>query len=52
MGPMKSKSLGGSIYVLTYIDRHTEYSYAYLLKRKSEQFSFFKDFKAMYEKQK
>jgi hypothetical protein len=42
MGPMKSKSLGGSRYVLTYIDSHTEYSYAYLLKRNQNSFHFSK----------
>ena len=51
MGPMKIKSLSGSRYVLTYICGHTEFSFVYLLKSKSEQFSFFKEFKAMYEKQ-
>ena len=50
MGPVKS-SLGGCQYVLTYICSQTEYSTVYLLKNKSEQFSFFKEFRAEYEKQ-
>ncbi len=50
MGPIKS-SLGGCRYVLTYICSKTEYSFVYLLKNKHEQFKFFKQFKALYEKQ-
>lgn len=47
MGPMKTKSLSGCRYILTYICSHTEFSYVYLLKHKSEQsfgqfFSFFR----------
>ncbi len=38
MGPMRHKSLSGSRYVLTYIDSHTDYSFIYLLKNKSEQY--------------
>ncbi len=51
MGPMKTKTLSGCRYVLTYICSNTEYSYVYLLKSKNEQSSFFKEFKALYEKQ-
>ena len=58
MGPIKKQSLwdfmklqSGCRYVLTYICSHTEYSFVYLLKNKSEQCSFFKEFKAFYEKQ-
>ena len=53
MGPIKKKSLQicWCRYVLTYICSHTEYSFIYLLKNKSEQCSFFKEFKAFYEKQ-
>ncbi len=51
MGPIKNTSLGGCRYVLTYICAQTEYSYVYLLKNKSEQFEYFKIFKAMYENQ-
>ena len=51
MGPMKTKSLSGCRYVLTYICSHTEFSYVYLLKSKSEQSYYFKEFKALYENQ-
>ena len=48
---MRNKSLSGCSYVLTYICSHTEDSFVYLLKSKSEQSSYFKEFKVMYEKQ-
>ena len=51
MGPMKTTSMSGCRYVLTYICSQTEYSYVYLLKSKSEQEKYFKVFKAFYEKQ-
>ena len=51
MGPIKNKSLSHCKYVLTYMCSHTEYSYVYLLKNKSEQSQHFKDFKALYENQ-
>ena len=50
MGPIES-SPGGCQYVLTYICSHIEYSTVYLLKHKSEQASFFKEYRAEYEKQ-
>jgi hypothetical protein len=51
MGPMNQVSQSGCKYVLTYICSHTEYSYVYLLKHKSEQCIIFKEFKLMFEKQ-
>lgn len=51
MGPMRKNSMSGCRYVLTYICGHTEYSYVYLLKSKSEQALRFKEFKALYERQ-
>ena len=51
MGAMKIKTLSGCRYVLTYICSHTEFSYVYLMKQKSEQFEFFKEFKSLYENQ-
>ncbi len=50
MGPIKS-SLGGCRYILTYICSHIEYSDVYLLKHKSEQASYFKEYRAKYEKE-
>ena len=50
MGPIEA-SLGGCRYILTYICSKTEYSTVYLLKEKSEQASFFKEYRADYEKQ-
>ena len=48
MGPIKA-SIGGCRYVLTFLCSQTEYSFVYLLKNKSEQSKYFREFKALYE---
>ena len=50
-GPMKTPSLGGSIYFLTFIDDFSRKTWVYFLKYKSETFGKFKEFKAFVEKQ-
>jgi hypothetical protein len=50
-GPMKTPSLGGSIYFLTFIDDYSRKTWVYFLKHKSETFDKFKEFKAFVEKQ-
>jgi hypothetical protein len=50
MGPIK-ETIVGCRYALTYICSETQYSFQYLLKKKSEQSKFFKEFKALYERQ-
>lgn len=50
-GPMKTQSLGGSIYFLTFIDDFSRNIWIYFLKQKSEAFEKFKELKTLVEKQ-
>ena len=50
-GPMKTTSLAGSHYVLTFIDDYTRKTWVYFLKQKSEVFEKFCHFKALVENQ-
>ena len=50
-GPMKTPSIGGNRYILTFIDDYSRKLWVYFLKEKSEVFNFFKIFKAYVEKQ-
>jgi hypothetical protein len=50
-GPMQTDSIGGSFYVLTFIDDYSRMTWVYFIRSKSETFSKFKEFKAMTEKQ-
>ena len=50
-GPMSTKSLGGSTYLLMFTDDFSRYRVGYLLKQKSEAFARFQEYKAMAEKQ-
>ena len=50
-GPMKTTSLGGNQYFLTFIDDFSRKTWIYFLKEKSEVFYYFKIFKALVEKQ-
>jgi hypothetical protein len=50
-GPMQTESIGGSFYVLTFIDDYSRMTWVYFIRSKSETFSRFKEFKAMKEKQ-
>ena len=49
-GKVNAKSLSGSEYFLTFIDDRTRYSWVYILKRKSDVFQTFREWKAMAEK--
>ena len=48
---MRTKSIGGSCYFLTFIDDYNRKNWVYFLKQKSETFVKFKEFKALVEKQ-
>ena len=48
-GPMRSESLGGARYVLTFIDDKSRKVFCYFLKSKSEVLERFKNFKAFVE---
>ena len=50
MGPVRIESRSGCRYVLTYLCGHSEFSFTYLMKLKSEQTECFKTFKAEYER--
>ena len=46
-GPMKTESIGGAKYFLTFIDDYSRYCTVYFLKQKSGVFSKFKEFEAL-----
>ena len=50
VGPLQIRTLGGSQYLITFIDDYSKWTVAYLMKQKSEAFERFKEFKAMAEK--
>eukprot|EP00253_Pinus_taeda_P018864 PITA_18864 len=50
-GPMKTPSLAGSQYFLTFIDDFTRKTWVYFLKNKSEVFEKFRNFKTLVENQ-
>lgn len=50
-GPMKTPSLVGKVYLLTFIDDYIRKTWIYLLKQKSKAFFVSKRFKAMVEKE-
>jgi hypothetical protein len=50
-GPMQTRSLGGAFYFLLFIDDCTRYTWVYFLRRKSDVFKYFKEFRTMVEKQ-
>ena len=49
--PMQTRSLGGAFYFLLFIDDCTRYTWVYFLRRKSDVFEYFKEFRNMVEKQ-
>jgi hypothetical protein len=51
-GPMQTRSLGGAFYFLLFIDDCTRYTWVYFLRRKSDAFEYFKEFRTMVGKQK
>ncbi|KAJ0599629.1 putative RNA-directed DNA polymerase [Helianthus annuus] len=50
-GPMRTESIGGCRYFITFIDDYTRKTWVYFLKFKSEALNYFKIFKALNEKQ-
>ncbi|MCO5603674.1 hypothetical protein L7F22_057825 [Adiantum nelumboides] len=50
-GPSQTTSMGGAHYFLTFVDDMSRKVWVYFLKNKSEVFSYFKQFKAMVEKE-
>jgi len=50
-GPMKTKTLGGCLYFVTFIDDHSRKVCAYTLKRKDHVLDVFKQFQASTERQ-
>jgi hypothetical protein len=49
-GPMQTRSLGGAFYFMLFIDDCTRYTWVYFLRRKSNVFDYFKEFRTMVEK--
>ena len=49
-GKIKTKSLGGAEYFVTFIDDQSRYVWTYVLKHKSEVFKRFTEWKAMVER--
>ena len=50
-GPMRTSSIGGCNYFLTFIGDYSKKTWVYFLKHKSETFSCFQQFKALVENQ-
>lgn len=50
-GPMKTKTLGGCSYFVTFIDDHSRKVWVYTLKSKDQVFDVFKQFHALVERQ-
>jgi hypothetical protein len=50
-GPMQTRSLGGAYYFLLFIDDCTRYTWVYFLRKKSDVFEYFKEFKNMVERE-
>ena len=46
-GPVKFPSLGKSVYYVSFIDDFSKNTWIYFLKKKSEVFDIFKEFKAL-----
>ena len=45
-GPMSTQAKGGYEYFITFTDDYSRYGYVYLMRRKSEVFEKFKEFRA------
>jgi len=50
-GPMQTMSLGGARYFLIFVDDRSRFTWAYFIRKKSDVFEYFKEFKTMVEKQ-
>ena len=48
-GPMLAQAKGGYEYFITFTDDYSRYGYVYLMRRKSEAFEKFKEFRAEVE---
>lgn len=48
-GPMSTRSLGGYLYFVTFIDDHSRKTWIYFLNTNDEVFGCFKEFKALVE---
>ena len=51
MGPMEVPPISGSRYVLLFIDDRSHYKHCYILKKKSEAFERFKEYKVLVERE-
>ena len=50
-GPMKTRTLGGSVYFVTFIDDHSRKLWVYTLKTKDQVLGVFKQFQASVERE-
>ena len=50
-GPMSTQARGGYEYFITFIDDYSRFGYVYLMKRRSEAFEKFKEFRGEIENQ-
>ena len=50
-GPIQTRSIGGAWYFLIFVDDRSRYSWVYFIRKKSDVFEYFKEFKSMVEKQ-
>jgi hypothetical protein len=48
---MKTRTLGGCLYFVTFIDNHSRKLWVYILKRKDQVLDVFKQFQALAERQ-
>ena len=49
-GPMQTMSIGGARYFLIFVDDRSRFTWVYFIRRKSDVFEYFKEFKNMVEK--
>ena len=49
-GPMQTISLGGAWYFLIFVDDRSRFTWAYFIRRKSDVFEYFKEFRIKVEK--
>lgn len=50
-GPMQTMPIGGAKYFLIFVDDRSRYTWVYFIRKKSDVFEHFKEFKTMIEKQ-
>ena len=48
---MQTRSIGGAWYFLIFVDDRSRYTWVYFIRKKSDVFEYFKEFKSMVEKQ-